>query len=306
MGASAATIGVVVTLMATGTSGTVVPTTGHTRVAARAVTRSPSPSVVAAQPAPGAPAPIDTSPAAPPPLQPSSPTPARLPGTQPAPERRAAVRAVVVPPAVPRYVATGDPVTQALVNIVAVRADGSATAATGQVLTPAGLVLTNHHVIEEATSITAQLGGGGPVYRATVVGSDLSDDVAVVQLQYAAGLPTLALGDSSGLAVGDPVLAVGNAGGRSGVPTVTSGSVIDTGRSIVVVDPGHASETLNDTIVFNADVEVGDSGGPLVSSTGDVVGLITAGVAGGPDRPPTGYAIPIETALNSVRLIEAG
>ena len=80
-------------------------------------------------------------------------------------------------------------------------------------------MLTNNHVIDGATRITATDIGNGRTYEAKVVGYDPSHDLAVIQLQGASGLTTATLGDSSKLSVGDKVLGLGNAGGAGGAPS---------------------------------------------------------------------------------------
>src|SRR5215469_8854056 len=92
-------------------------------------------------------------------------------------------------------------------------------AGTGLVLTSSGEVLTNNHVIEGATSIRATDVGNGTTYRARVVGYDRGHDIAVLRLIGASGLQTVTLGNSSDAAVGQKVVALGNAGGRGGTPS---------------------------------------------------------------------------------------
>jgi S1-C subfamily serine protease len=109
---------------------------------------------------------------------------------------------------------------------------GARGAATGMVLTPAGVVLTNNHVIHGATRISVTDVGNGRTYSASVVGYDLTGDVAVLQLQGASGLQTVPLGDSSTVAAGAKVTALGNAGGVGGTPRVAVGrSPPSVGRS---------------------------------------------------------------------------
>ena len=98
------------------------------------------------------------------------------------------------------------------INVTLSYQDESA-AGTGQVLTSSGLVLTNNHVIDEATSISAVDIGNGKTYTASVVGYDRTGDLAVIQLHGASGLSTVTIGDSSKVAVGESVVAIGNAGG---------------------------------------------------------------------------------------------
>ena len=165
-----------------------------------------------------------------------------------------------------------------LVDIVSTLGDQSAEAAgTGQVLTSSGEVLTNNHVIDGATSIKATDIGNGRTYTAKVVGYDKSDDVAVIQLQGASGLTTVSFGDSSQVTVGQSVVALGNAGGQGGTPSVATGTVTALNQSITASDEGSgSSENLTGMIETNANIQPGDSGGPLVNSAGQVIGIDTA------------------------------
>src|SRR4029077_79321 len=136
-------------------------------------------------------------------------------------------------------------------------------AGTGMVLTADGEILTNNHVVEGASSIQVTIPGHGSS-TATVVGVDPTDDVALLQLNSASGLATVTLGDSSTVQVGDPITAIGNAFGRGGPPTATTGTVAAVHRSITARDPsGTSSERLDDVIQIAADVHPGDSGGAV-------------------------------------------
>jgi S1-C subfamily serine protease len=185
----------------------------------------------------------------------------------------------------------------------------ASAAGTGIVLTSSGEVLTNNHVITGATSITATDVGTGRSYSATVVGYDISRDLAVLQLQGAANLPTASIGDSSTLAVGDSVVAVGNAGGRGGTPTAVAGTVTALDQTITASDPGGANtEELSGLIQVAADIQPGDSGGPLVDTAGHVVGVDTAATAGFRFQAAggQGFAIPIAQAIAVADQIETG
>ncbi len=150
-------------------------------------------------------------------------------------------------------------------------------AGTGMVLTSTGEILTNNHVIDGATSISVTDIGNGKTYQASVVGYDASKDVAVLQLQGASNLQTVTLGDSSSVAVGQKVVAIGNAEGKGGAPSVVSGTVAALGQSITASDEGSGnSEQLRGLIQSNAPIQPGDSGGSLVNSYGQVIGMDTA------------------------------
>ena len=181
-------------------------------------------------------------------------------------------------------------------------------AGTGIVLTSSGEVLTNNHVIDGSTSIHVTDIGNGQTYSAQVVGYDRTADVAVIQLDGASGLKVASLGDSSKIAVGEPVVAIGNAGGVGGTPSVAGGSVTGLGKSITASDEGGGNaEQLTGLIEVNADIQPGDSGGPLVNSSGDVLGMDTAAASGISFQTPDsdGYAIPIDTAVAVAGQIES-
>lgn len=178
-------------------------------------------------------------------------------------------------------------------------------AGSGIVLTGDGEILTNNHVIEGASSIRVTVEGQG-AQTATVLGVDPTDDVALLKLSGASGLPAARIGDSSTVQVGDAVTAIGNAFGRGGAPTVTQGSVTGVHQTVTANDPtGGGSERLRDAIRTSASIAPGDSGGALVDANGRVIGIITAGPrdsgSGG-----GGFAIPIGAALDIVNQIEAG
>jgi S1-C subfamily serine protease len=118
---------------------------------------------------------------------------------------------------------------------------GGEAAGTGMVLNSSGYVLTNNHVIAGATSISVTDVGNGQTYNATVVGTDKAQDIAVLKLVGASGLRTVTIGNSSNLAVGAPVTAVGNAGGVGGTPSVAGGHVTDLNQSITASDQSDGS-----------------------------------------------------------------
>jgi S1-C subfamily serine protease len=195
-----------------------------------------------------------------------------------------------------------------LVDIVTQIGFQSAEAAgTGMVLTSNGEVLTNNHVIDGATSIRVTDIGNGRTYAATVAGYSEGRDVAVLQLRGASGLTTVSTGDSSTVAAGQRVVALGNAGGRGGSPSVAAGRVTGTGQSITAQDQAAGtSEALTGMIRTNASIQPGDSGGPLVSATGKVIGMDTAADTSSDSSAVRGYAIPINRALALAGQITAG
>lgn len=185
--------------------------------------------------------------------------------------------------------------TEAALVDVNCRLRGGTGAGTGIVLGSDGVAVTNNHVVAEAISITATDLGNGRRYPVVVVARDPARDVAVIRLVGAAGLAVAPLGDSDQLEVGDPVTALGNAGGRGGAPTVTTGEVTALDQSIVSDDDyTHRSRRLREMIEVSAAVPAGDSGGALLGGSG-VIGMNTA------EGPHAGFAVPINTVLAIAR-----
>jgi S1-C subfamily serine protease len=214
-----------------------------------------------------------------------------------------------------------------LVDIVSTLGYQSAEAAgTGMVVTSSGEVLTNNHVIDGATSIKVTDIGNGRTYTATVVGYNKTDDVAVLQLQGASGLSTASFGNSSDVTAGDKVVALGNAGGKGGTPSVAAGRVTALNQAITASDEGSGnSENLTGMIETNANIQPGDSGGSLVNAEGQIIGMDTAASSSSEMSSPFGsspsgqssssssaqsqtqaFAIPINRALSIASEIEAG
>jgi S1-C subfamily serine protease len=186
---------------------------------------------------------------------------------------------------------------------------GGQAAGTGMVLTSSGEVLTNNHVIRGATTIKVVEPTSGRSYNAEVVGYDVSDDVAVLQLNGASNLKTVSLGNAASLGTGQSVTAIGNAGG-TGALTSATGSVTGVDRNITVSDDQGGSESLAGLIETNAGIRPGDSGGPLLNSAGQVVGMDTAASESDASYQETaatdGYAIPINKAASIVMQIVRG
>ncbi len=186
--------------------------------------------------------------------------------------------------------------------------EGAEAAGTGIVLGSKGEVLTNNHVIREATSVEVTDLGDRRSYRADVVGYDLSADVAVLRLESASGLRTAPIGNSSKLSKGTGVMALGNACGVGGTPSAATGKVTALDQSISASDELLGDEQLSGMIETSADLQPGDSGGSLVDTgTGKVVGVDTAGAEGySLSGGAAGFAIPIATATAIAAKIEHG
>jgi S1-C subfamily serine protease len=167
----------------------------------------------------------------------------------------------------------------------------------------AGLVLTNNHVINGATSVTVTPVTSGRSYPARVLGYDRAHDVALLQLRGATGLRAVSIGRSAQVRMGMQVLALGNEAGQGGLPTVAPGVISGLGRTIVASDQSSGlTETLHGMMQTSANIRPGDSGGPLADAAGRVIGMNTA--AGG-STVYSGYAIPIDQVLPIARQIAA-
>jgi S1-C subfamily serine protease len=174
-------------------------------------------------------------------------------------------------------------------------------AGTGVIISEDGLVLTNDHVITGAETMTVDL-PDGRTFDAELIGSFPANDIALIQLQGASGLTAAQLGSSAELEVGDPVVAIGNALGIGGSPTVTQGIVSALNRQI-----SQEGITLDDVIQTDTAINHGNSGGPLVNAAGEVVGINTAvGEYQGVQTPGIGFAIAIDALKPLIEDLKAG
>jgi S1-C subfamily serine protease len=182
---------------------------------------------------------------------------------------------------------------------------GTQILGTGIIVSSSGLVLTDYHVIRDDVFVGVRVGGTGKVHPATVVLTDPDDDLALLQVQDASILKPAELAQASSTAVGDPVLAIGNAMGLGQVPQAVAGRLVALHRS-VSYGVGSGTVDLDGVIEAEASIFAGDSGGALVDATGHVIGLIAAGSEGAPCAPGAicplhlAYAIPIHTALAQI------
>jgi S1-C subfamily serine protease len=182
--------------------------------------------------------------------------------------------------------------------------DDETASGTGFVVDPGTeYILTNNHVVRDATSVAVTIPATRRTYAARIVGVDLAADIAVLAIRPVPGLRRAPLGDSAGAGVGTPVISFGNKAGVGGSPAVAPGVISGTGRTIQADDDASGfTETLHDMLATSARIEPGDSGGPLADSAGTVIGVDTAAGTGG---TATGYAIPINTAIAVERQIAA-
>jgi putative serine protease PepD len=170
-------------------------------------------------------------------------------------------------------------------------------AGSGFVLTADGYIVTNNHVVDGATNITVDFHDGSTA-NAKIVAADPNSDLAVLKVDRT-GLTPLPQGSSSSLEVGDQLVAIGNALDLSGGPTVTTGIVSATGRSLSEEN----GVTLTDMIQTDTAINPGNSGGPLLNMAGEVVGINTA-VAG--QAQNIGFAISIDHAKSLIAQLQQG
>src|SRR5437762_3158962 len=171
-------------------------------------------------------------------------------------------------------VASGSQVRDVLAKVepAVVTVTTNSGAGSGMIISPDGEVLTNAHVVGRASTVKVTLFKETSSRTADVVGvgnANLGPDVALVKIRDASNLPTVTLGDSDKIQVGDDVVAIGNALDLAGSPTVTKGIVSATDRSLP--DAG-TSDTYVQT---DAAINPGNSGGPLVTGDGTVIGMNT-------------------------------
>ncbi len=171
-------------------------------------------------------------------------------------------------------------------------------AGSGMIIEADGLVLTNAHVIDSATSISVTLADGSR-RPADLVGSLPQDDVALVQIRDGGTFDVVTLGRSADMQVGDQVVAVGNALNLGESPTVTTGILSATGRTVGAEN----GVTLDQLLQTDAAINPGNSGGPLVDASGQVIGVNTA-IAGGAEN--IGFALSIDAVKPLIDDLKAG
>jgi S1-C subfamily serine protease len=169
----------------------------------------------------------------------------------------------------------------------------------GFLISPDGKILTNSHVVASERQLEVTLPDQSH-YKAQLLSRDEANDVALLQIQPRGKLPSLHLGDSDGLQVGQKVLAIGNPFGLEG--TLTTGIVSSLGRTI----RGENERTLEGLIQTDAAINPGNSGGPLLDSAGNVVGINTAILGPNGGNIGIGFAMPINRAKLMLDDFQAG
>ena len=180
---------------------------------------------------------------------------------------------------------------------ISVELNGGQAAGTGFIISTDGQIATNAHVVADATKIDVKFSDGSTA-SAKVLGVDRTDDLAVVKVDKA-GLTALRLGKSSGLRIGEPVVAIGNALDLTGGPTATEGIVSALDRTIDTTDGEHLTHLLQTDAAINP----GNSGGPLLTLDGEVVGINSAGSQAAQN---IGFAIAIDTAQPIITRLQQG
>jgi serine protease Do len=170
----------------------------------------------------------------------------------------------------------------------------------GFIISSDGLILTNKHVVSNTSASYSVLTNDGHTYPAKVLARDTNQDLAIVKID-ATGLPTVTLGDSDSLQLGQTAIAIGNALGQFS-NTVSVGVVSGLGRTVTASAPDTgANETIQGVIQTDAAINPGNSGGPLLDLKGEVIGIDTAVAS---DAQNIGFAIPInetKSVINSVK-----
>ncbi|OGF20801.1 hypothetical protein A2316_03160 [Candidatus Falkowbacteria bacterium RIFOXYB2_FULL_38_15] len=170
---------------------------------------------------------------------------------------------------------------------------------TGFIISEDGLILTNKHVVSDKEAEYTVLTNDNQKYDAKVIATDQFLDIAVIKIE-AKGLPTVELGDSDTIELGQTVIAIGNALGEY-KNTVTKGVISGVGRRVVASDKSGGSEVIEEAIQTDAAINPGNSGGPLVNLAGQVIGINTA-VSG--EGQLIGFTIPINVAKQAIESVK--
>ena len=169
----------------------------------------------------------------------------------------------------------------------------------GFIVSSNGLIVTNRHVVEDDEAQYSVFANDGTEYKATVEAVHPTLDIAVIRIE-GEDLPTVTLGDSNNVVLGQTAIAIGNALGEFR-NTVSVGVVSGLARNVVATSPRGQTEIIEGVIQTDAAINPGNSGGPLLNTRGEVIGINTAMVAG---AQGIGFALPINSAKQSIQSVE--
>ncbi|MFA6098143.1 MAG: trypsin-like peptidase domain-containing protein [Patescibacteria group bacterium] len=172
-------------------------------------------------------------------------------------------------------------------------------AGTGFIVSSNGIILTNKHVVDTKSATYTVVLNDGTQYEAQVLAADPFNDIALIKID-ANNLPSVEIGNSDALQLGQTVVAIGNALGQYN-NTVTRGLISGLGRTVTAGDNTGQSETLQNIIQTDAAINLGNSGGPLLNLSGQVIGINTAISQQG---QLVGFAIPINQAIKDIQSVE--
>src|SRR3989338_3108156 len=172
-------------------------------------------------------------------------------------------------------------------------------AGSGFIISQDGLVLTNKHVVLDKAAQYAVITNNGKTYSAKVLALDPVQDLAIIKIQEAGTFPSIKLGNSDGIQIGQGAIAIGNALGQFS-NTVSVGVISGLGRSFFASGSQGFSETLENIIQTDAAINQGNSGGPLINLKGEVIGVNTATAQG---AKTIGFAIPINIAKRDIEQV---
>jgi serine protease Do len=193
-------------------------------------------------------------------------------------------------------------VTNVTVNSIFGTANQEA-AGSGIIVSSDGYIMTNKHVVADATSIDVVLSDGTTYDKVSLVGTDPMNDIAYLKIEGTNNLTAATLGESSTVRVGQGVIAIGNSLGQY-QNTVTDGIISGKGRPVTAGSGnGGSSESLTDLLQTDAAINPGNSGGPLLNHSGQVIGINTAVAA---NAEGIGFAIPINAAKGTLKSVLAG
>lgn len=170
---------------------------------------------------------------------------------------------------------------------------------TGFIVSEDGFILTNKHVVEDKDADYTVLTNDGQKFSAKVLARDPIQDLAIIKVESAKKFKPIKLGDSSGLEIGQTVIAIGNALGEFR-NTVSVGVISGLGRTITASSEGGLTETLEDIIQTDAAINKGNSGGPLLNLKGEVIGVNTAMAQAAEN---IGFAVPINKAKKDIEQV---